>query len=380
MKVMIVVTHLLGTGHLARALTLARAFAAAGHDAVLVSGGRPVPHLDGTGARIVQLPPLRSDGTDFTALLSDDNLPADAAYLDNRRKMLCDTVTAFQPDILITELFPFGRRVLSAEFTALLEVALALPRRPVILSSIRDILAPPSKPSRAARTDAIVARFYDAVLVHSDPNATRLEQSWPVSDALASKLAYTGYVVPGATGADRGGTHRDEVLVSAGGGLVGMPLFIAAVDAARCMPKRRWRLLVGGADADDRMALLRDRASGSRTVIEPVRPDFRQMLHHAAVSVSMCGYNTALDILQAGTPAVFVPFDAGQEVEQTLRADSLRSLGGIEVLPSRDVTPATLCDAVNRVLAAPRRPVTALKFDGAGQSVALACAMARNRA
>ena len=31
MKVMIAVTHLLGTGHLARALTLGRAFAAQGH-------------------------------------------------------------------------------------------------------------------------------------------------------------------------------------------------------------------------------------------------------------------------------------------------------------------------------------------------------------
>jgi len=44
------------------------------------------------------------------------------------------------------------------------------------------------------------------------------------------------------------------------------------------------------------------------------------MLYHAAASVSLCGYNTALDILQAGTPAVFVPFDDGSEVEQGLRA------------------------------------------------------------
>ena len=60
MKVMIVVTHLLGTGHLTRALTLARAFAAAGDQVVLLSGGVPVGHLDFDGIALVQLPPLKS--------------------------------------------------------------------------------------------------------------------------------------------------------------------------------------------------------------------------------------------------------------------------------------------------------------------------------
>ena len=47
------------------------------------------------------------------------------------------------------------------------------------------------------------------------------------------------------------------------------------------------------------------------------------MLYHAAASVSLCGYNTALDVLQSGVPAVLVPFDNGGEVEQSLRAEAL---------------------------------------------------------
>ena len=64
MRVMIVVTHLLGTGHLVRAATLARAFDAARHQVCVVSGGMPVPHLDMDGLNMVQLPALRSDGVD----------------------------------------------------------------------------------------------------------------------------------------------------------------------------------------------------------------------------------------------------------------------------------------------------------------------------
>lgn len=59
MKILIAVTHLLGTGHLSRALTLGRAFAAAGHRAYIVSGGGSAPHLDHSGVDLIQLPPDR---------------------------------------------------------------------------------------------------------------------------------------------------------------------------------------------------------------------------------------------------------------------------------------------------------------------------------
>ena len=155
MKVMIVVTHLLGTGHLTRALTLGRAFAAAGDQVVLVSGGAPVGHLDFDGVDLVQLPPLTSDGVDFSRLLTAEGAVADAVYLDARQGALTDAFARARPDLLITELFPFGRRILRAEFTALLDAAKAA--TVPVLSSVRDILAPPSKPAKAALADDLVA-------------------------------------------------------------------------------------------------------------------------------------------------------------------------------------------------------------------------------
>ena len=58
MKVSIVVTHLWGTGHLARALTLARAYVADGHPTTVISGGMHAPQLDSQGVELIQLPPL----------------------------------------------------------------------------------------------------------------------------------------------------------------------------------------------------------------------------------------------------------------------------------------------------------------------------------
>ncbi len=374
MKVLIAVTHLLGTGHLARALTLAKAFVREGHDVVVLSGGRPAPHLDAEGVAVVQLPPLASDGVDFTKLLTDLGVEADASYHARRRAMMTGAVADMAPDVVITELFPFGRRSLSEEFMALIEAARALPQRALVLGSVRDILAPPSKAAKAARAREVLTTYYDGVLVHADPDLTKLDMSWPLTSDIAELLRYTGYVAPAAPGTHPDGLGSGEIVVSAGGGLVGQALFECAIKAAKRSPLR-WRLLVGGADQETRIAALKSLADDPSITIEPVRSDFRQMLHHVTASVSMCGYNTAMDVLQTGVPAVFVPFDDGGEVEQTLRARALSVQPGVEVLSAADLSPQSLMAEIKRVSAKGPRSPSGLRMNGASESVRITQAM-----
>lgn len=368
MNAMIVVTHLLGSGHLARALVLARAFSQAGHRVTVVSGGVPVPHLDTKEVNVVQLPPLSSDGVDFSRLLDDRGDPAKPKYFTKRIITLTETLRHHAPDVLITELYPFGRRILKSEFLALLEAAKSMHTPPIICASIRDILAPPSKPAKAEETAAILQEFYSVVLVHSDETLTPLEASWPVNNGLQSKLRYTGYVAPQMSPPHPQDLGKDEILVSAGGGNVGDTVFETALAAASLDPTRTWRLLVGGSDANNRCERLSVGAPRN-AIVERSRPDFRSMLHHAAASVSMCGYNTALDILQSDVPAVLVPFDAGNEVEQTLRARTLSQLNGIDVLPEQALTAKGLLDRITAVIADPLRNASHYKFDGARETV-----------
>ncbi len=378
MKVQIVVTHLLGTGHLRRAMVLAKAFAEAGHRVGVASGGGPVSGLDTTGIDLIQLPPLRSDGTNFSTLLRADGQPADDNDLIARQAMLLDTLTQTAPDVLITELFPFGRRILSAEFSALLRAAQAQTPRPLILSSIRDILAPPSKPAKAEAAHALIDSLYDNVLVHSDPTATPLEISWPVTPTLAAKLHYTGFVASPAPTTHPDAAGQGEVLVSAGGGAVGGHVFETARAAAELTPDLTWRLLIGGQDPGAAIAELMTQAPPN-LIAEPARPDFRQMLNHAACSVSLAGYNTALDLLQTGVPALLIPFDDGGEVEQGLRASSLARLPGMEVVLSADLTALRLAEKVRTLVTMPRRATEGLGFDGAAETVRLTTAMLEAR-
>ena len=376
MKVLIVVTHLLGSGHLRRAINLSHEFVASDHSVTLVSGGVPVKTFDTQGLSFVQLSPLCSDGTNFTRLLNADGSGADEPTIQARENKLIELIQNLQPDILITELFPFGRRVLQREFLGLLEAAQALPTVPVILSSVRDILASPSSEKKAQKTEELIVNYYDGVVVHSNSATTPLNASWPVTDLIQKKLFYTGYVAQSVSDY-KAEQNTEEVIVSAGGGSVGRHIYETAIEASRLMPDRRWRLLIGGSDSQIEVTRLKALVTGSATVIEPNRPDFRELLSGALCSVSMCGYNTAIDLLLTGTPGVLVPFDAGGEQEQTLRARSLSKRSAYTLLLADDMTPESLCSAVEQASVAGRFTIDKNQFNGALETVRFATKLAK---
>jgi predicted glycosyltransferase len=368
-RVAILVTHLLGSGHLSRALVLARALADAGLQPLVISGGMPAAHLGQAGLDVVQLPPVRSDGAHFTRLLDTSGELATPELMQSRTDRIVETLTTFQPDCLITELFPFGRRVLRAEFQAALDAVGALPRPAIVLASIRDILAPPSSQKKADQTAALLAQYFDGVLVHADKDVLPLEASWPVTPDVAAMLHYTGFIAPPLPDAiATSGEGEGEILVTAGGGPVGRRLFEAAVSAAALTPGLRWRILVGGADAVQVCANLNAAAGGADVVAEPTRPDYRALLARSAAAIGQCGYNTAIDWLQAGVPGVFVPFAEGGEVEQTIRAESLRQRYGYECIAEDDLTPENLAAAAQAAIRRGRFRLTGLKLDGAAES------------
>ncbi|XYD10312.1 glycosyltransferase [Methylobacterium sp. NMS12] len=367
MRVLIAVTHLLGAGHLTRAAALARAFAAAGHETVLVSGGVPAPMVRPDGLRLVQLPPLRIAGTDFSTLLDADGHAAGPALLERRRALMVEALADFEPDAVVTELFPFGRRALAPEFMALVEAARARRPRPLVLASVRDVLVASTKPQRVAESHARVAHLYDAVLVHGDPALIPLEASWPLDAPTAAKVRYTGYVDEGTAPAPA--SHRCGVLVAAGSGPAGLVLLRAAADAARQWPDLGWRILAGHGVPEAALSEIgRGLAPG---ILGRARPDYRALLAGSALSVSQCGYNTAVDLLATGTPAVLVPFEAGGETEQRLRAERLAARGLARVLPESELTPGTLVQAIAAQGALPAPGAHRIDLGGAARSVAL---------
>jgi predicted glycosyltransferase len=377
MRVLIAVTHLLGAGHLTRAAAIGRALARAGHRVTLVSGGRPVPLVRLEGLDYVQLPPVRAVAGSWRTLLDDAGAEVSLDHLERRRELLLAALARANPDVVVTELYPFGRRVLAAEFTALLEAVDAMRPRPLVACSLRDIVARPERADRIEVTHLTIARFYDLVLVHGDPSLVSLDESWPVDAALRARLAYTGYVDEGSGDTSGCDGEKGYVLVSGGSSAAALPLYRAAIAAGRRTAELPWRILVGpGVAASEFDALVRD--AGPFTRVERARPDFRALLRRAAIFVGQAGYNTVMDLLDTGAPAILVPFEAAGETEQRLRADKMVALGRAVLLAERDLSGETLAFRVrNRAAASGSVPVDR---DGADTTVRILATAWRARA
>jgi predicted glycosyltransferase len=345
------VQHLLGIGHLRRAATLAKALSAGGFDVLLVSGGAPTPGLDPGGARFHQLPPLRAVDDKVKILGHLDGSVADPAFRAARTRQLVGLLRAEKPDIVITEQFPFGRTQMMSELVPLMEAARALVPKPLIVSSVRDVVRQSASPARiAGMLDAFDA-WFDKVLIHADPDFVGFGESFADWSRIKDRACYTGYVVDGDLSrvppSDAG---KGEVIVSAGGGAVGGPLLRAAI-AARprtSLAHRTWRLLAGAnLPAAERAAL----QAGDGIVVETARADFATLLANAALSISQGGYNTVIETLAFADRAVIVPFATERETEQARRAELLARRGMVQLVPERELDGASLAAAVERALA-----------------------------
>ena len=372
------VQHLLGIGHLARAGALARGLEAAGIRVILVSGGMPVPVLDiGAGiSRFEQLPPVRAEDETFKSLVDEAGNPVDDAWKAQRRERLLAIFHRARPDIVLTELYPFGRRQMRFEVEPMLERARTLREQtglPVIASSVRDILVPPTKVGRTEEIIERVRHYYDLVLTHGDESVIPFERSFARAGDIAGITHSTGYVV-GSVPARQGpgSAGYDEVIVSAGGGAVSEDLLQAAIGArALCdLRERVWRVLIG--HNYPQAAFLACRAAAPAGVlVERARSDFTQLLANCALSISQGGYNTVTEILATGARAVCLPFAGGRESEQTLRCRLLAERGVLQVV-ERDVLCAEqVALAVGRALESQPAQGHVVDTHGAARSAAL---------
>lgn len=373
-RILLWVQHLLGIGHLTRTATIARALAADGMDVTVASGGEPAPVVDLGPVRLAQLPSARAIDVYFKVLHDSDDRPVDDAWRARRLAASQALYRDLRPDVIVTELFPFGRRQFRFELEPLLTEART--DGVAVVASVRDILVAPPKPERQVEMLERAKRLYDLVLVHGDPDLVPLDRTFPHTREIADLVRYTGYVVDereGPAGADGAG----EILVSAGGGAVAEPLLRAAM-AARALSSAAdapWRFLVGDnlpqTVFDD---LAADAASG--VTVERARRDFPTLLKRCRLSISQGGYNTVLETLAAGARAVIAPYAGGLETEQTLRATALQERGALEVVGEAELTPDRLAAAVDRGLANPPSSAAGISIDGARETAKLLRALA----
>jgi predicted glycosyltransferase len=365
-------------GHLVRSLALADSLADR-FRVMLLNGGRmPKGLIIPAGVQVINLPPLGIDETN--QLVSHDKRISVERALDRRKKMIRTCFDNLRPAVVVLELFPFGRKKFAVELRPLLEAAHSDDRRAFIVCSLRDIFGSQtaSQQKYDDRAAALANQFLDLVLVHSDPSFAHFDESFHPNVPLKVPVIHTGFVAPRPTQVGGIERSRKRIVVSAGGGSAGEPLLRTAIDALRCFvddPEIEMKVIAGPFFPEDTWKQLRTLARG-KPQLSVVRyvGNLCDELHGAAVSISQAGYNTCLDIVRAGVPALLVPFAKGTYDEQQKRAMRLERLGAAEVLNHENLHPARLAAAIRELM---KREMVRPQFDldGAKRSTQIIASM-----
>ena len=376
MKIVVYCQHVLGVGHLHRAIELCRVFR--DHKVILVTGGPPV-EVDLPGHVVqFQLPGLKMDANFGGLSTVDGELDLEGVKQKRQEKLHCLFLEE-RPDCLITELYPFGRKAFRFELDPLLETIKGAPDHPCgIFSSVRDILVEKDNAAKhEARVVKLLNRYFDGVFIHADPQLVRFEETFGRFSEIDIPMVYTGYIAPQPPPGARRYLRRklglagDSVLIvaSAGGGQVGMELLQATVRAVNLVTEQIPLTLVVFTGpfmaGEDRRRL--EKLAGDRARIETFSNEFLSYLAAADLSISMAGYNTTMNILATQVPAMVLPF--AQNREQHLRAERLAARQALTLLSPDDLARDRLAAKIDAILNRPMRARNTFDLDGAAATM-----------
>ena len=273
----------------------------------------------------------RASSPDFKQLLDEDGNAGRRRLEDAAHATRCSTPSSGpRPDVLLIELFPFGRRQMRFELLPLLEAAASTkPQTPGRLLGARPDPAESGARGRRARaaSSATSTACWCTATRASRPSsaASARRRGSPASCTtrdMWSRSMTIGRRCRRRRGPGLGGRRRGRAAPARNRDRRPAPLTaLARPDLA---DPRRARTLQS-------LEQLAAQASEG-VIVERARNDFTLRLRNCVLSVSQAGYNTVMETLQAGARAVLVPFAGGGESEQTLRARLLAERGLVHVV------------------------------------------------
>ena len=363
-KVLFYCQHILGMGHLIRSMEIVRGLLD-DFQVCFINGGQEIEGFPFPEAiDVVQIPAIKTD-PEFQELQAVDRSLTLEQVQEIRREKLLQTLANFQPDILIVELFPFGRRRFSPELIPFLETAKAAGTK--IACSLRDIVVTKQNQQRhEEKVCKLMNKYFDLLLIHGDPNFIPLEMSFSRVGDLNCEVRYTGYVTQSLTQPIE--TSHPLILVSVGGGRFGHNLLECMVETAPLLNGKvphHIQMFTGPFAPDKLLDSLQKKAENiPNLTVDRYTSDLLSYMQKADLSISMSGYNTTLNILKTGVRAMILPFEGNNDREQATRAGKLAELGRVQVIRPDNLQPQRFAQhIIDNLLEEP--PSLPFDFEGA---------------
>ncbi|MGL5940281.1 MAG: glycosyltransferase family protein [Waterburya sp.] len=346
-KVMFYCQHILGMGHLIRSVEIVRGLIP-DFQICFINGGQVIEEFEfPTEIEVINIPAIKTD-SEFTELTPVDDSLTMSELETIRTKILLDTCDRFQPDILIIELFPFGRRRFSFELIPLIEKAKAMGTK--IVSSVRDIVVTKQNQQRhEEKVCRLINKYFDMLLIHGDPNFVKLNLSFSRVNDLTCPVHYTGYVVQPLP-QPQPIANKPLILVSVGGGRFGHDLLECVACTAPILKEQiphHLQVFTGAFSPDEVLVKLQQITKNLDNItIERYTPNFLNYMQQADLSIGMSGYNTTMNILSTGVKAMMMAFQGNNDKEQETRLKKLDNLGRVKMIQPEDLQPEKFAEQI----------------------------------
>jgi len=392
MRILFHYTHKQTLGHTTRSVALVSALCRQKAKVLLLQGGVPQPFVRFPKNCLVEDIPLPFDDR---LSFQSHAVPVSAA---KRAQFILERAADFQPDVFVTEFFPFGRLAYMPELLPVLRYLRKKGTR--IMASIGYPLLidlDRLKEKRFAALHKAVLAIYDTFLIHTpqeietsyiresikSPYLSRLYAK--TMNDLKKRTIYTGYVFPekmitGGTILPLDPNSANTIVISRGGGAVYPKLITLSIRAQRHLDGKFQTIIVcGPATTSKEMQLFQSHLVAKdkpHVFLAGHLANLDDYLRTCRVSVSLCGYNTSVQLMRYQTPSVIIPYQNSlsntSTNDQVARALLFKERFSSIILDYHAMTARSLADAINQQLSCPR-PAPAPKdwFNGADTSASL---------
>ncbi len=377
-KILIHYTHKETLGHTTRIIAIVNALIEKyGHTVSLhvLQGGIPQSYVDfPPAAHIINIPHPFDSRASFKGING-------TRHHAIRAKFVLDQARIILPDIFITEFFPLGRMDYMPELLPTLKYLSQ--RKTRIYASVgypyfQNLAAIHEKDFSTLFNNII--KLYDNILIHTPPelenksfaklfasqNLKKEYQSFFAS--IKSKTIYTGYVVPSRTAVPFSippttiSQRQHTIIVSRGSGTVYPKIIVNAIQTQAILGDRyRFIIACGPASSSKEKELFtsfQKKYNTGHVFLFDHIPRLDTLFQDCAVSISLCGYNTSVQLMQAGARTIIIPYQRHHTQkttnDQLARAHLMQRHFQSTVISYLKLTPKTLAKAIQEKCQHPR--------------------------
>jgi predicted glycosyltransferase len=277
--------------------------------------------------------------------------------LTMRKELIWAAVSTFRPDVLLVDHMPHGAM---GELLPTLQRLRDTHAKTRVVLGLRDILDAPSVVKERWTQEGAyeaIERYYNMVLVYGERDVFDMIKEYGFHAAEA-RFRYCGYVCTPETARYSSKIRAEQlahakpgarlIVAMAGGGADAYPMMRALLGALPSILEHQSATLVlitGPFMPANLRRHLQALAHGLPARVRITVSDSLSYLEAADLVVAMAGYNTTMEILRSGKPALLIP-RAGPSAEQRMRATLFAERGWVRMLDPLDLEAGTVATAV----------------------------------